>query len=142
MAMPNVPLPQEISIGGTPRRQETTRGSIAQTRSERVPTSPHDSPLLRVNTLGSDEGSMSLQELTALSTTLSNKVLALETDLRQTKKVYGTAYTKLIMKVKKLEKTIKSNQAKRQTKILVLDDEDLEDSSKQGRMIEDIDQDT
>ncbi|GKC62349.1 hypothetical protein Tco_1094947, partial [Tanacetum coccineum] len=35
-----------------------------------------------------------------------DRVLALETDLRQTKKVYGAAYTKLIMKVKKLEKTV------------------------------------
>nr|GEZ12386.1 hypothetical protein [Tanacetum cinerariifolium] len=73
----------------------------------------------------------------------SDRILALETDLRQTKKVYGTAYTKLFMKVKKLEKTVKSNQARRRTKIVVSDDEeDSEDSSKQGRMIEDIDQDT
>ncbi|GJZ79437.1 putative RNA-directed DNA polymerase [Tanacetum coccineum] len=43
-AIPNVPLPQRISAGGNPRCQEATRGSIAQTRSERVPT------------LGSDEG--------------------------------------------------------------------------------------
>nr|GEV32552.1 retrovirus-related Pol polyprotein from transposon TNT 1-94 [Tanacetum cinerariifolium] len=70
-----------------------------------------------------------------------DKVLALETDLRQTKKVYGTAYTKLIMKVKKLEKTVKSSQARRRTKVVVSDDEeDSEDSSKQGNMIEDIDQ--
>ncbi|GJY14254.1 hypothetical protein Tco_0383563 [Tanacetum coccineum] len=69
----------------------------------------------------------------------SDMVLALETDLTQTKKVYGVAYTKLILKVKKLEKTVKSNQARRRAKIVVLDDE--EDSSKQGRMIEEIDQD-
>nr|GEU55133.1 hypothetical protein [Tanacetum cinerariifolium] len=72
-----------------------------------------------------------------------DKVLALKTNLRQTKKVYGTAYTKLIMKVKKLEKTVKSNEARRRTKIVVSDDEeDSEDSSKQGRMMKDIDQDT
>ncbi|GJR54970.1 hypothetical protein Tco_1405491 [Tanacetum coccineum] len=60
-----------------------------------------------------------------------DRVLALETNLRQTKKVYGAAYTKLIMKVKKLEKTVKSNQARRREKIVVSDDEeDLEDSSK------------
>nr|GEU62395.1 putative reverse transcriptase, RNA-dependent DNA polymerase [Tanacetum cinerariifolium] len=91
------------STGGSLRCQEIMRGSIAQTRPERVPTPPHDSPLLRVNILGSDEGSMSLQELTALCTTLSDRVLALETDLRQTKKVYGTAYTKLIMKYSRPE---------------------------------------
>ncbi|GKB99603.1 hypothetical protein Tco_0985740 [Tanacetum coccineum] len=130
------------SSGGNLRCQEATGGSIAQTRSERVPTHPHDSPLPRVNTLGSDEGSMQLQELIALCIKLSDRVLALETDLRQTKKVYGAAYTKLIMKVKKLEKTVKSNQAKRRAKIVVSDDkEDLENSSKQGRMIKEIDQD-
>ncbi|GJU45494.1 ribonuclease H-like domain-containing protein [Tanacetum coccineum] len=71
-----------------------------------------------------------------------DRVLALETYLRQTKKVYGTAYTKLIMKVKKLEKTIKTSQARRRAKIVVSDDDMAsEDSSKQGRMIEKIDQD-
>ncbi|GKC52466.1 hypothetical protein Tco_1075211, partial [Tanacetum coccineum] len=73
---------------------------------------------------------------------LSDRFLALETDLRQTKKVYGTAYTKLIMKVKKLEKTIKTSQARRRSKIMVLDDDmTSEDSSKHGRMIKEIDQD-
>ncbi|GKE76999.1 hypothetical protein Tco_1543119, partial [Tanacetum coccineum] len=48
--------------------------------------------------------------------------------------IYGVAYTKVIKKVKKLEKTVKSNQARRRAKIVVSDDEeDLEDSSKQGR---------
>ncbi|GJV04213.1 putative ribonuclease H-like domain-containing protein [Tanacetum coccineum] len=48
----------------------------------------------------------------------------------------------LSKRMKKLEKTVKSNKARRRAKIVVLDDEeDLEDSSKQGRMIEEIDQD-
>ncbi|GKD60210.1 hypothetical protein Tco_1297719 [Tanacetum coccineum] len=128
--------------GGSPRCQESIGGFIAQTRSGRVPTSPYDSPLLRVNTLGSDAGTMILLEMRVLCTTLSKKVESLEADLKQTKKVYGAAYTKLIKKVKKLEKTIKSNQARGRAKIVVSDDEeDLEDSSKQGRMIEKIDQD-
>ncbi|GJW75184.1 hypothetical protein Tco_0134554 [Tanacetum coccineum] len=60
----------------------------------------------------------------------------------QTKKVYGTAYTKFIMKVKKLEKTVKTSQARRRANIVVsVDDIASEDSSKQGRMIEEIDQD-
>ncbi|GJX69817.1 hypothetical protein Tco_0305544 [Tanacetum coccineum] len=67
----------------------------------------------------------------------------LETDLKETKKVYSTAFTKLIMKVKKLEKIVKSNKARRRAKFIVSDDEeDLEDSSKQGRRIADIDQDS
>ncbi|GJU64926.1 hypothetical protein Tco_1246761 [Tanacetum coccineum] len=128
--------------GGSPRCQETMGGSIAQTRSERVLTLPRDSPLPRVYTLRSDEGSMTLQELTVLCTTLSKKVESLEADLKQTKKVYGAAYTKLIMKVKKLEKTIKTSHSQRRAKIVVSDDEeDSEDSSKQERMIKEIDQD-
>ncbi|GJT30177.1 putative ribonuclease H-like domain-containing protein [Tanacetum coccineum] len=73
---------------------------------------------------------------------LSDKVLELETNLQQTKKIYSTAVTKLIMKVKRLEKIVKSSKARRRAKIVVSDDEKvLEDSSKQGRMIDDIDQD-
>ncbi|GJX17580.1 hypothetical protein Tco_0218412 [Tanacetum coccineum] len=110
--------------GGSPRCQEAMEGSISQTRSERVPTLSYDSPLPRVNILGSDEGSMTLLELMVLCTTFFKKVESLEADLKQTKKVYGAAYTKLIKKVKKFEKTIKSNQARRRAKIVVLDDEE------------------
>ncbi|GKD22382.1 hypothetical protein Tco_1224085 [Tanacetum coccineum] len=99
------PIPNVgIGAGGSPRCQDATRGSIAQTSSDRVPIQPYDSPLPRVNTLGSDEGSMQLQELMALCTKFSDRVLALETDLRQTKKVYSVAYyTKLIMKGRMIE---------------------------------------
>ncbi|GKE53103.1 hypothetical protein Tco_1488259, partial [Tanacetum coccineum] len=75
---------------------------------------PQDSLLLRFNILGSDEGSMTLQELMVLCTTLSNKVERLETNLKHIKLTYGAAYTKLIKK---------------------------EDPSKQGRKIAKIDQD-
>ncbi|GKB89319.1 hypothetical protein Tco_0961591, partial [Tanacetum coccineum] len=109
---------------------------------DKTPTMPHDSPLPRVNTLGSDEGSMTLEELMVFCTNLSKKVESLETDLKQTKQVYGSTYTKLIMKVKRLEKIVKSSQARRRTRIVVSDDEDdLEDPSKQGRKIDEIDQD-
>ncbi|GJY10588.1 hypothetical protein Tco_0378773 [Tanacetum coccineum] len=70
------------------------------------------------------------------------KVESLEADLKQTKQVYGAAYTKLIMKVKKLKRATKSSQARRRVQILVSGDEDdVEDSSKQGRKIDEIDQD-
>nr|GEW06496.1 hypothetical protein [Tanacetum cinerariifolium] len=71
---------------------------------DKTPFMPQDLPLLRVNTLGSDGGSMTLNELTVLCIKLSQKVESLDADLKQTKKVYGAAYTNLIMKVKKLEK--------------------------------------
>ncbi|GJU81880.1 xylulose kinase-1 [Tanacetum coccineum] len=71
---------------------------------------------------------MTQQELMVFCTTLSKKVESLETDLKQTKQVYGVAYTKLIKKVKKLEKTAKSSQARRRTRIVISNDEDdLED---------------
>ncbi|GKD54068.1 putative ribonuclease H-like domain-containing protein, partial [Tanacetum coccineum] len=118
--------------------------NIAKTQSMATPTEPisQETSLDGGNIPRSDDDSMTLQELTALCTRLPDKVLALETDLRQTKKVYGTAYTKLIMKVKKLEKTVNTSQARRRAKIVDSDDDmDSEDSSKQGRMIEEIDQD-
>ncbi|GJW12170.1 hypothetical protein Tco_1577997 [Tanacetum coccineum] len=106
------------------------------------PTMPYDSPLPRGHTPGSDEGSRTLHEFTVLCTKLSNKVDSLETELKQTKQTYGAALTKLIKKVKKLEQTVKTSQARRRAKIVVLDDEESSnDTSKQGRMIEDIDQD-
>ncbi|GJS82609.1 hypothetical protein Tco_0749150 [Tanacetum coccineum] len=63
---------------------------------------PHDSPLPRVHTLGSDEGRMQHNELMDLVTKLSDRVVALETELQQTKKVYGAAFTKLIQKGRKI----------------------------------------
>ncbi|GKC58139.1 hypothetical protein Tco_1085737 [Tanacetum coccineum] len=77
-------------------------GSTVPIESHHTPTSapsmPHDSPLPRVHSHGSDEGSMTLHELTILCTTLSKKVESLESNLKQTKLTYGATYTKLIMK--------------------------------------------
>ncbi|GKD27945.1 hypothetical protein Tco_1234159, partial [Tanacetum coccineum] len=64
---------------------------------------PHDSPLHAVHSHGSDEGSLKLNELTNLVTKLSDKIGVLEDDLRKTKKTYSSAFTKLILRVKKLE---------------------------------------
>ncbi|GJT59101.1 hypothetical protein Tco_1002634 [Tanacetum coccineum] len=104
---------------------------------------PHYSPLPRGHTLGSNEGRMQQHELMDLVTKLSDRCEALETDLRQTKKVFGDAFTRLIKKVKKLEQTVETSQARRRSRVVISNDveEDLEDSSKHGRMIEEIDQD-
>ncbi|GKF19933.1 hypothetical protein Tco_0068571, partial [Tanacetum coccineum] len=105
-------------------------------------TTPYDSSLLKVHKLGSDEGRMQHNELMDLVTKLLDRVVALETDLRQTKEVYGAAYTRLIKKVKKLERASKSSHSRRRANIMVFDDEDdAEDSSKQVRKIDEIDQD-
>ncbi|GJT12045.1 hypothetical protein Tco_0859087 [Tanacetum coccineum] len=84
---------------------------------------------------------MTLNELTVLCTQLSTKVASLEQDLKQTKKVYSNAYTKLIIRVKKLEHKVKSRQPRRRAIVVISDTkEDLEDPSKQGRRIAEIDQ--
>ncbi|GJZ58257.1 hypothetical protein Tco_0613751 [Tanacetum coccineum] len=77
-------LPQtSVPIPNTPRDH---RGASVQTRFERASKLSYDSPLEGGNTPRSDEDSMTLQELMTLCTKLSDRVLALETDLRQTKK--------------------------------------------------------
>ncbi|GJV20999.1 ribonuclease H-like domain-containing protein [Tanacetum coccineum] len=132
--------PQHTPVS-TPSTSQPPNTQPTPDAEEAVPM-PHESPLHSVHSLGRDEGSLSLSELTVLCTNLSNKVTSLEAELAQTKQTYGTALTKLIKKVKKLEQTVKSTQARRRFRIVVSDDEEgLEDPSKQGRKITEIDQD-
>nr|GEU81894.1 ribonuclease H-like domain-containing protein [Tanacetum cinerariifolium] len=84
---------EEMEISATIKGKVKGNGNVNKTQSI-----PHDSPLPRVHTLRSDEGRMKHNELMDLVTKLSDRVVALEIDLKQTKKVYGAAYTKLIMK--------------------------------------------
>ncbi|GJW90126.1 putative ribonuclease H-like domain-containing protein [Tanacetum coccineum] len=84
----------------------------------KTPTMSHDSPLPRVHTLRSDEGRMQHNELMDLVTKLSDIVVALETDLTQTKKVYGAAFIKLIKKVKRLEKKYKLSKSRRKLRLM------------------------
>nr|GEV64343.1 hypothetical protein [Tanacetum cinerariifolium] len=53
MAMPNVDIHQGIDTGGSPRRQETMRGTFAHTRSERVLEQPSEPPLTEGHTFRS-----------------------------------------------------------------------------------------
>nr|GEX59551.1 pentatricopeptide repeat-containing protein [Tanacetum cinerariifolium] len=133
----------------SPTRRVSTADDItmAETLETEVPqpsSPPHTNVTDEVASTGMDvrhEGAATT--LTRLDAKQgSDRVLALKTDLKQAKKIYGAAYIKLIMKVKMLEKTVKTSQAKRKSKIVMFDKEvDLEDPSKQGRKIEEIDQD-
>ncbi|GJS76632.1 hypothetical protein Tco_0726513 [Tanacetum coccineum] len=68
---------------------------------------------------------------------------SLESELKQTKQTYSTALIKLIKRVKKLEHTIRTSQARRRATVMIFDaKEDVEDPSKQGKIIEDVDKDT
>ncbi|GJY25724.1 hypothetical protein Tco_0400450 [Tanacetum coccineum] len=114
----------------TPQSNQTTPVT------EEATLMPHESPLQSVYLLGRDEGSLSLNELTNLCTSLSKKVESLESELKQTKQTYHVALTKLIKRVKKLEQTIKISQAKRRAKVVISDaEENKEDPSKQGRSL-------
>ncbi|GJX26053.1 hypothetical protein Tco_0232349 [Tanacetum coccineum] len=100
---------------------------------------PYNSPLLGGHTPESDKGSKKLNDLKDLCTKLSDKVTSLEEDLKQTKKLYGKALTKLVKKVKQLEDKIKSTTERRKARLVISDDEEdlgSEDISKQGRMTE------
>ncbi|GJT47187.1 putative ribonuclease H-like domain-containing protein [Tanacetum coccineum] len=64
MATLNEPIPQGTGSGSGPRRQDTILGDRpAQTRFERLSKQSNDPPLSRVNTLGSGEDRMKLNEL-------------------------------------------------------------------------------
>nr|GEU60371.1 putative ribonuclease H-like domain-containing protein [Tanacetum cinerariifolium] len=90
--------------GGGPRRQDTIGDTIAQTRSENVSKQSNDPHLSRVNTLGSEEDRLKLNELMELCTKLYDRVLNLET----TKTTQAKEISTLKKRVKRLEKKKKS----------------------------------
>ncbi|GJQ89442.1 hypothetical protein Tco_0000581 [Tanacetum coccineum] len=134
---PSQPSPTHPSpTHPTPNQPSPTQLSPTQPGTEYHPPTPHDSPLHAVHSHGSEEGSLKLQELMNLVNTLSDRIGVLEADLLKTKKTYSSAYTKLILRVKKLESQIKIGKARKQTRVVISDDEAFEDdSSKQGRKL-------
>ncbi|GKF71486.1 hypothetical protein Tco_0207600 [Tanacetum coccineum] len=100
-----------------------------------VPT-PNELPLHVVHSHGSDEGSLKLYELTNLVTKLSERIGVLEDDLKKTKQTYSVAFTKLILKIKKLESKVKTRKERKRARVVLSEDEE-DDSSKQGMIDED-----
>ncbi|GJT09882.1 hypothetical protein Tco_0856924 [Tanacetum coccineum] len=97
-----------------------------------VPPTPHDSPLSGGHTPGSDEGRPNINELMAICTKLSNRVLALETS----KTAQDLVIKKLKKKVKRLEKKLRARTPG--TKLFKIGTSrrkslDKENVSKQGR---------
>ncbi|GJZ53122.1 hypothetical protein Tco_0608007 [Tanacetum coccineum] len=130
-----------LSSHHTTSSAPTTPPSIQITHeAEETATMPHDSPLPGGHTPRSDEGRLKHDELMELVTKFSDRVVAVEKDLQQTKKTYSTALTKLVLKVEKLEKQVRSGKARRNDRIVLLEDEyAAEAPSKQGRKITQID---
>ncbi|GJU16204.1 hypothetical protein Tco_1144170 [Tanacetum coccineum] len=128
------------TLGGGPRRQETMRDTIAQTRFESVSKLSNDPLLARGNTLQSGEDSLKLNELMELCTNLQQRVL----DLEKTKTTQAEEIVSLKRRVKKLEQKKRSRTygLKRLYKVGLTarvessrDEESLgEDASKQGRI--------
>ncbi|GJX02804.1 hypothetical protein Tco_0188720 [Tanacetum coccineum] len=118
----------------------TTPPSIQITHeAEETATMPHDSPLPGGHTPGSDEGRLKHDELMELVTKLSDRVVAVEEDLKQTKKTYNTALTKLVLKVKKLEKQFRSGKEDIETQDKNSDDtEVLLEEATPTELIEDL----
>ncbi|GJU66979.1 hypothetical protein Tco_1253238 [Tanacetum coccineum] len=135
MVIPNVSFPQEIGSCGSPRCQEAMGDTIAQNRSERVSTPSYDSPLLGVNTPGSDEERIELKELMDMCTKLSDRVL----DFENVKDAQALEIRKLKKRFKKLERKNKSRTPQLKRKVYkprVESSEEIlgkKDASKQGR---------
>nr|GEU72781.1 ribonuclease H-like domain-containing protein [Tanacetum cinerariifolium] len=108
-----------------------------------VPPTPHDSPLTEGYTPESDVGRLRLDDLMDICIPFSNRVTTLENELSRTKDVYHKAFITLTKRLKKLETQLK--QKRRKAVIHSLDEEepsvDIEDSPKQGMMIEELGKD-
>ncbi|GJS79328.1 ribonuclease H-like domain-containing protein [Tanacetum coccineum] len=136
-SLPNAEIFEQLTRMGTP----TTPPSIQTTHEvEETATMPYDSPLPGGDTPRSDEGRLKHNELMELITKLSDRVVSMEEDLKQTNKAYSTAFTKLVLKVRKLEQQVRSGKARKRARIVLSEDGDAaEDPSKQGRKITQID---
>ncbi|GJS88077.1 hypothetical protein Tco_0770713 [Tanacetum coccineum] len=133
-----VELTQLSPVQSSPAQPSPTQPSLTHLspRAEHHFPIPHDLPLHTVHSHGSDEGRLQLNELMNLVTKISDRIGALEVDLKKTKKTYSSAYTKLILRVKKLESQLKTGKARRKARVVLSDDEVIEDdSSKQGRKL-------
>ncbi|GJU12288.1 hypothetical protein Tco_1134684 [Tanacetum coccineum] len=100
------PTPSRItsspSLSSEPSIEPTFEPQPSPDVEYHIPT-PNELPLHAVHSHGSDEGSLKLIELMNLVTKLSERIGVLEDDLKRTKHTYSAAFTKLILRIKKLE---------------------------------------
>ncbi|GKB93725.1 hypothetical protein Tco_0979862 [Tanacetum coccineum] len=103
--LPNSEIFEQLALMVIPPSTSQPPNTQPTPNAEEAVPMPHESPLHSVHSLGHNEGSVSLNELTDLCTSLSKKVGALENELQ------------------------------RDRIVLLEDEEDVEDSSKHGRKI-------
>ncbi|MCO6516803.1 MAG: hypothetical protein J6586_10005, partial [Snodgrassella sp.] len=125
------------SSGGSRLQSSPTR--------EEPESMPYDSPLPTGNTVGSDEGSVTLTELMGLCTKLTKQVQTLEKDLALTKVQHATELNQLKTEIQKLQAEVVDLKKKRHVQVVVSSPSsthdglatgsgyDLGTSSKQGR---------
>nr|GEV16118.1 putative ribonuclease H-like domain-containing protein [Tanacetum cinerariifolium] len=141
-AMPNVDITHGIDTGGIPRCQETMGGTSAQTWSERVLEQPNEPPLTEGHTSGSREDKLDENiKLTDIVPTPFDSPLTGGYTSGCDKVVYNKDFITLTNIVKKLESQLKQ---KRSKAVIHSSDEEgpsvqIEDSPKQGRVIEEMD---
>ncbi|GKG22672.1 hypothetical protein Tco_0387975, partial [Tanacetum coccineum] len=104
------PLPTPEHITTAPSQPSPTQPSP---RAEHHLPTPNESFIHAIHSHGSDEGRLKLNELTDLVTKLFDRIGVLEDDLKKTKQTYSSAFTKLILRVKKLEAQVKIGKARR-----------------------------
>ncbi|GJU85996.1 hypothetical protein Tco_1293542 [Tanacetum coccineum] len=129
--MPNVDIPQGMDTEGHISKSREGRMEHTFELMDILPPTPHDSPLPRGYTPGSDEDRLKLEELMVMCTKLSKQVLNMEKE----KDAQAVKILKLKKKVKKLERQRKSSisHPRRRTYMQVEssdDDLDEEDASK------------
>ncbi|GJX36533.1 hypothetical protein Tco_0248090 [Tanacetum coccineum] len=123
-------------------------GMVKNLKSAPSTSKPHISPTLRSSIRQETEVP---QPSSPPHTNVADEAASTGVDVRYggaTKKVYGAAFTKLIKKVKRLEKKDKLSKSRRKLRLVLSDEEgsnsDIlaqEDPSKQGRKIAQIDED-
>ncbi|GKC29706.1 hypothetical protein Tco_1037000 [Tanacetum coccineum] len=134
-SIPNSKIFEQLALMGYQTDSDNPKKTAWEAFKYHVPT-PNESPLHVVHSHGSDEGSLKLNELTNLVTKLSERIGVLEDDLKKTKQTYSSAFTKLILRIKKLESKVKTGKARKRARVVLSEDEE-DDSSKQGRINED-----
>ncbi|GJS41305.1 putative ribonuclease H-like domain-containing protein [Tanacetum coccineum] len=122
------------------------QGEAPSTSPSRITSSPslssHHTPPSTPNTPPSFQTTHEAEETATMPHDLPLQGGHTPGNLKQTKKTYSTTFTKLVLKVKKLEKQVRSGKARRRARIVLSEDEDAaEDPSKQGRKIAQIDTD-
>ncbi|GJS64061.1 putative ribonuclease H-like domain-containing protein, partial [Tanacetum coccineum] len=100
--LPQWRISSSLSLSSKPSTAPTFEPQPSPDVEYHVPK-PNESPLYAVHSHGSVEGILKLNELTNLVTKLSKRIGVLEDDLKRTKQTYSAAFTKFILRIKKLE---------------------------------------